>query len=159
MHLSKSCISPHSVLVLPVTLSHFDAKCICVIDQMYLSKFQTVFLLIQWWCCRGPFPTWVLPAAPGTLPWRHTHPMSHQYTHYTMSHEYTHYTHYTQCQAPKPKPASIQVQCHTPSTFGNSVSLLSGQSLPLGIIHVSTGVLPAPLGHDYLEDLAVPGHL
>ena len=156
MYLSKSCISPHSVLVLPGTLSHFDAKCICVIDQMYLSKFQTVFLLIQWWCCRGPFPTWVLPAAPGTLPWRHTHPMSHQYTHYTMSHEYTHYTHYTQCQAPKPKPASIQVQCHTPSTFGNSVSLLSGQSLPLGIIHVSTGVLPAPLGHDYL---AVPGHL
>ena len=124
MHLSKSCISPHSVLVLLGTLSHFDAKCICVIDQMYLSKFQTVFLLIQWWCCRGPFPTWVLPAAPGTLPWRHTHPMSPQYTHYTMSHEYTHYTHYTQCQAPKPKPASIQVQCHTPSTFGNSVSLL-----------------------------------
>ena len=104
---------------------------------MQIVFVQSVFVLIECWCCRGPFPTWVLPAAPGSLCWRHTHPMSH--TTHTIHIKYTYNTH-PMSHASPPYTCNVTLRLHlaTLSPFGQC-----------GSQYLSFIYLLSALDHDY----------
>ena len=134
--------------------------CICPNSKLYFSSFSGGV-------AGDPFPLGCsllrLAPSPGVI---HTQCHASTHTSSVTLHNVTsihtlHTTHNTMShsarppsRSPPPYKCNVTLRLHLAT-----LSLCCGQSLPLGVIHVSTGVLPAPLGHDYLDDLVVPGHL